>query len=403
MAYRVTAVAGLRGMLALLFSERGVSLFFALGIALLLTSPANASQHQLPGALYNSDALTVDELIAIPDPLKAQLDRLIAPIGRQSVKVAALHQLLFSHHHYGIQYQNDYTKTAQSVVQTRSGNCVSLAALYVGAARHLGLKAKFQLVKTPDQWDQREQFNVVLGHVNVLVEMRGQDATVEVIDTFTAAQTSKFRSRVITDEELLARYFNNRGAEILATGQLREASQLFEKATATFPTFADAWVNLGVARKLAGDYTEAEAAYLRAYKYDRRNFSALSNLHTLYREQGETEKAAKLAPRIRQHNLKNPYYLAQLSEKEAQAGDLKKARQQILKAIDIHPAEPSFYTQLGEVYYRMGKLEAGSDAFKTAIEMTTDSEQLELRKKKFDALNRAMMHKEGSRTVTGQS
>lgn len=367
---------------------------FGAGIVFAIPFDAIAQNHVAASPTRHTDhPQTIDELIAIPDFLKVELDRTIAPIRRRSEQVAALHQLLFHNGYFGITYQNDYTKTAQEVLQTRSGNCLSLASLYVGAARHLGLQARFQLVETPDQWDNAEQFNIVLGHVNVLVKLPQHDATVEFIDTFSAEQTSKFRSKIISDEELLARYYNNRGAEALGLGQVADASKLLQKATEVFPKFSEVWVNVGVANKVAGELREAEAAYLKAYKLDRRNFSALSNLHTLYKQLGETDKAAKLAPKIQRHQLKNPYFLAQLTEKDLASGDLKKARQHITKAIRIHPADPNFYTLLGKVYYQMGKLEASAEAFKTAIELTTDPELLKLRKQKFEALNRLMVQR----------
>ena len=333
---------------------------------------------------------TIEDLTALPQALRQQLDRLITPISRQSQQVAALHQLLFGRDHLNIQYRNDYTKTAEEVLQTGSGNCLSLASLYVGAARHLGLDARFQLVKTPEQWAQNEQFNIIFGHVNVKVKLPSQDATVEFVNTFTAEESSRFSSKVISDEELVARYYNNRGAELLSSDEIALGTALLKKAAEIHPKFTELWVNLGVAHKLSGRWDEAEAAYLKAYQYNHGNYSALNNLQALYDELGEKEKAQKIAPKIRRHQMRNPYYLALLSEKALQNGNAKLAQKYLKKAIRIHPAEAKFYTLLGQAYFKRGKLDASSKAFKTAVELTTDPDLMKARENKFFALNRIM-------------
>lgn len=365
-------------------------LFFFVALTLAQTLSASGQEPEATAPADGNLPQTIEALIEIPETLKGHLDQVIAPIRRDSQRLSALHTLLFGSDHYGIQYRNDYTKTAQEVLQTRSGNCLSLASLYVGAARYLGLKAHFQLVETPEQWERADNFNMVLGHVNVLIQLRRDRAIVELTDTFSAAQSSKFRSKLISDDQLLARYYSNRGAERLSEGQLEEASQLFTKATQIHPNFSEAWVNLGVAKKIAGKLQDAEEAYLKAYKIDRNNYTALNNLHTLYVETEKAKKAAEIRPKIRRHQLKNPYFLEQLSERAMHTGDLKKARKQIAKAIRIHPMEASFHTHLGKIYYQMGKLDESSEAFETAIELTSDPELLTLRKKKFAALGRIM-------------
>ena len=354
----------------------------------LIANPVFAGVEPGPAAAPAQAVQVADaaDFLAISTELMTLLDQKIRPLERRTQQVVALHELLFGPRFFAINYDNTYTKTAQETLFTRSGNCLSLAALYIAAARHLGMEANFQLVHIPNQWEKNRNFNIVLGHVNVRVSIPGHDATVEFMDTYTADEVKKFDSKIISDAEATARYFNNRGAEQLALGERAAGVALLERSTQIYPKFSESWVNLGVGYKMLGRLSEAETAYLRAQKIDRHNLSAINNLHTLYVETGQPGKAGQLADRIRRHQMKNPYHLARLAEHEIGRQQYATAVQHLKKAIKIQPQEADFYLLLGQTYFRTGELAKSEQALQKSVELTRDAGELEKRQKKLVAL-----------------
>ena len=359
--------------------------------SLLGIPPAYALSEPSPAVTPPTAQLVDKEVfLHIGPELKNLLDQKIRPLTRRTQQVVALHELLFGRQYFAIDYDNSYTKTAHETFATRSGNCLSLAALYVASARYLGMNARFQVVDIPEQWDKNRDFNIVLGHVNVRVKIPGHDATVEFLDTYTGEEAKKFKTRIITDDEATARYFNNRGAELLAAGELDSAVELLQKSVEVHPRFSESWVNLGVGYKLKGQLTQAEQAYWQARKINRHNLSAINNLHTLYLETGETQKAQQLADRIRAHQMKNPYYLASLAQHEINKHNFGHAVTYLKKAIKIQPLEADFYLLLGQTYFQVGDYAKSEAALLKAVELTRETNELEKRQKKLDALRNLM-------------
>ncbi len=330
--------------------------------------PSPPESEKAPQIIASSaNAADLKAFLEISPELRSILDSKIATIHSKSARVVALHELFYNPKFFGIHYDNSFTKTAQQALDTRAGNCLSLSALFVSAARYVNLNAHFQQVQLPAQWDDNPNFNVYLAHVNVLVMIPGGNATVEFLDTYTAAQTSKFASRKISDNEALARYYSNRGAELLGHKQVELALPLLRLAVDTYPKLADVWVNLGVAYKMRKDDQMAEDAYLKAQKIDPKNLSASTNLFALYSERGESHKADLLATKIRQHQLKNPYYQIKLGEDQMAAQDYAQALAHFNKAIKIQPEMADFYKRQAEAYTKLGRSQQSAEALEKSL------------------------------------
>lgn len=130
----------------------------------------------------------------------------------QELRTRRLHELLFSAEGFGIVYDASRTKTAQATLSARSGNCLSLAHLFVAAARHLGLDARYQIVDVPRQWTRVNGLYSIPGHVNVIVKMPGHHrAVVELVGASFAETVSE---RLISDRQALAIHYSNLGSTL---------------------------------------------------------------------------------------------------------------------------------------------------------------------------------------------
>lgn len=338
-------------------------------------------------AVYPAQASEVgmEEFMALPVPLQAALDERIKPLPRRTEQVAALHRLLYSPAGFNITYNNQRTKTAAEAFYTRSGNCLSLAALYVAAARYLGMDARFQAVEIPFQWLQRDKTMYYLGHVNALVKLGHNRVTAEFLGAFTAEESATFKSMEMSDTEALARYYNNLGVEAMVRQEPDKALDYLQAAIDKNKKYADAWVNLGVWYKGQQRGLDAEQAYLTAVRLERKNTSALSNLMVLYQSQGRTQMATEVAEKLHKHRLKNPYYLASLAERALQDKDYARAVAYLKKAVKKQE-EGHFYQLLGQAYFGLGAKIKSQLALEKSLLLAASPQDKTLRAGKLAAL-----------------
>ena len=89
-----------------------------------------------------------------------------------------------------------------------------------------------------------------------------------------------------------AAHYRDVGRQHQEAGQIDQAIDAYNKATLSYPEYAEAHNDLGILYEAKGDLAKAEAAYLRALQVDPRHPSAHMNLALLYEAQGKVDQAA---------------------------------------------------------------------------------------------------------------
>jgi tetratricopeptide (TPR) repeat protein len=363
----------------------------ASALALLALAPAVGAPIptvSAPAAAAGAESFPATEILAIDESVRGALDDRLGSVRSPLQLAVELHEFLFTPEGLNIVYAAGATRTAQETFDERSGNCLSLANLYVASARYLGLDARFQKVEVPPSWQESHGFYILPGHVNVGVRVNPRARA--VVEFVATAVSTSLRDREISDDQAFAEYFSNLGVESLERGDMTSAVELLERATRVDPSLGWAWSNLGVARKASGDMDGAEAAYHRALEIEPRNLSALHNLHALYSDLGESEAAARLAQRVERYAQQNPYLLARRAGEAYQRGDHEEAVRLLKRAIRKKDDEPRFYHWLARSYVRLGKLQRAEKALeRAAILARSESEELRYAAK-LDAIARLM-------------
>jgi len=269
-------------------------------------------------------AYTADELRAeIHNRAPALADNVIIPfdvaprdvaLARQAVasyigpgeQVRGLVDALFDPTVFGLRYAPIVTATAAQTLQTAEGNCLSLASVFVGLARGLGLKAYYldasALVGEVTHMDSSLVVNA--GHITAVVEVDKWRWYLD-FDRTLGSRLGSFRA--LDDIEAVAHFYNNRGYERIEWARQGEqsidweaAARDFETAAAVQPNFARAWNNLGIAYARLERQVDAERAYTRAIAADPKVSAPYNNLGTLYLHQGKvTEAVAALRIAVR--------------------------------------------------------------------------------------------------------
>jgi len=333
----------------------------------------------------------IDEnVLALNDEIKALLDQEVGSRRTKLGKLERLHELLYDKNYQHIRYTPSGNFSAIDTFYNKEGNCMSLANLFIAAARYVGLNARFQSVKVKKQWRPHETFYEVPGHMNVLVKLPTRSVTIEFNQTFQSdAMKGRLVSKVISDRQAKAEYLNNLGAEELSNGNEGAAIEYFETSVKHFPKLDFVWSNLGVVQKRIGHFEAAEASYLEALRINQHNTSALGNIYILYDELGNKEKAKQYTEKAQALALKNPYNLEKLAKGYLANRQYKQSVKMFRKAIGIYNKEPSFHHGLANAYYHLGDKRKTKRSLERAQKLSSNEQKRMRYQNKLDALSLA--------------
>ncbi|HET6565262.1 MAG TPA: tetratricopeptide repeat protein [Xanthomonadales bacterium] len=267
-------------------------------------------------------------------------------------------------------YRPELTLPPVETFNRHTGNCLSYSAMFMMMARHLGLKAYYQEVEIPQTWTSDNDTLLVSMHVNVAVDapMGGS----WVVDVSGRSDVRSRLQRRISDNVVLAQYYNNLGADALADGDLGMAYAYMSKAIATEPELHYLWSNLGVVYSRNEQIDDATNAYLTALGIDSSSSMAANNLYLIYEKTGNLAAAAELQKRVDRNRRKNPYYLSYLASLALEEGRLDESRQLTEKALELQGNEFRFHYQLALTLVREGKRNEAEASLQRALELAPD-------------------------------
>jgi Tfp pilus assembly protein PilF len=293
-----------------------------------------------------------DTLLEIPPELRHLLQqRVVRRSQSEPERLRRLVELMFDDDGLALQYVSGDTHDVAESFATRRINCLSFTLMFVALSRAVGLPARAQEVGQVLGWFEKDGLAYAFGHVNAQVRMDGRVATV---DLDSSVLLDRRGPRTISDKRLFAHYYNNRGAELLATRQNAMARAYFRQALDTDPDLGDAWNNLGLLEAREGASVAAAADYARALTLDPGNPSALANAFHLSRRIGDTEGAARLLARLQQVRARDPFNQYTLGTEAERMGDYAAATRYYTSAIHLYPEAHQFHFGLARVAFLSG-------------------------------------------------
>ncbi|MCB1672908.1 MAG: hypothetical protein R3F41_11325 [Gammaproteobacteria bacterium] len=292
------------------------------------------------------------EPLYIDEELKAFLDREVGYEGTARERLVTLQTLLFGADHLNLQYNDDRTRTAMEVFESRMGNCLSVMNLYVAAARYLNIDANYRVVEVQPTWDRKGTLVVVSEHINATGKLNPFETY--IVDFTPEIAVQQMTARTIEDRQARAMYFSNLGVEQLLRGRYQEALGYLRHALWLEPQMADAWNNAGTAFNRMGNTEAAEYSYQMSIYHAPDSAAAMGNLARLYEASGEAGKAAGLRRAVAQLDRRNPYYYFEMGNLSFQDGRTALAISYYEKAIELEETEPVFYLALANVYDYQG-------------------------------------------------
>lgn len=282
------------------------------------------------------------------------------PATRHS-RASLLVRAVSHHQQFDLRWERVTTTVARETVANGYGNCLSLASVFVGLARGIGLEAYY--VDASDRintLERDEELLVRTGHIIATVKTERGWSMVD----FTG-EVSNYRTfRVISDVEALAHFFNNRGYERIATAKARGEEVPWQRAIADFrmatyvrPEFARAHNNLGVAYARTGDDESARGHYLTAIRVDPEASEARHNLGNLHLRSAEYADAIRWYGVAIKLESKNPYLHFHMGLARYQSGDVEGSIKSFEKAIALKHDYIEPRNVLAQAYRHQGRHE----------------------------------------------
>jgi len=161
--------------------------------------------------------------------------------------------LLFEPETKDFSYSRNHSTIAAETWRRKSGDCLSLTVLSYSLAKALDMRVQMQEVRVPVVFDRRGSVEFLNRHVNLLISGRSDGGLYvkdgllragDVIIDFEPQVASGREGRPLSDDDILARFYNNVAAEYLAEGELTLAYAHFKAAVLAAPGYSPSYSNL---------------------------------------------------------------------------------------------------------------------------------------------------------------
>ena len=289
------------------------------------------------------------QIMAVPPELRAQLQTQVIDRGRtQNERLRRLLDFMSDGEHgLDMQYRDDATQTVTEAFLNRQANCVTYTLMFLALAQQAGLEAYPQEIQETLSWQQRDNIVYRTNHVNAGVRIGTRRYTVDVGRDFVVARHPAQR---ISEQRLLAQYYNNRAAMLMSQGQMPLALAYAQIAIELDAVYPITWSNTGVLRLRSGDLAGAERAYTTALDLDPANSAALFNMVGLYQRTGDRGKEHLFRRRLEKVQRDDPFHQFLAAAEYERQGDAARAVKHYQRAIKLHGSEHRFYYGLARAY-----------------------------------------------------
>lgn len=322
----------------------------------------------------NYDIETFEEVFALDEEMTYFVHKKLIPERNYQRRARKLLKHLFSKENINIAYKNNANLTASQAYHSQMANCMSLTIMAYALATEAGLDINFQSIKVPEYWVRNGEYNMLTGHVNLAITEKRQPNKLIAfgeellqIDFDPSVYKSSFPKKIISKKDMLAVFYNNKGADALVNHNYPLAYRYFKASIFANPDFSSAWGNLGILYRLSGQLKLAEQSYLTAIEYDSKNLTAYRNMAKVLKIFGEDEKVAEIEDMLHKERFKNPYYHALLADEAFYRGEHKEAITLYKKALRLDGTGHEFYYGLAKAYFAINETERAKKALKKAI------------------------------------
>jgi tetratricopeptide (TPR) repeat protein len=342
------------------------------GCFVVLAGCAAAPRAPLPAQLpwqdqaFDYDAALVSvgkrDLFQLEDALLTKLNDSSIQNSSAQYRLHYLVSILFGPKAKDFPYSGGHSTVAAETWRRKTGDCLSLTVLSYSLANALGMSVQMQEVRVPVVFDRRGNVEFLNRHVNVLIRGAGEVYLIagsmrsgDMIIDFEPQVASRREGMALSDDGILARFYNNVAAEYLAQGDLALAYAHFKAAVLADPGYSPSYSNLAQLYIRKGFLQSAERLLLHAIALDDDADIALRSLHQLLVSQGRESEAVKYTEILHARQEKDPYYWLGVGLDQLQRGNYRKAISALEHAQELTRGFQEVHRYLAIAYWRAGK------------------------------------------------
>ncbi len=224
------------------------------------------------------------------------------------------------------------------------------------------MSVQMQEVRVPVVFDRRGNVEFLNRHVNVFIRSVGDLYLVagsmrpgDVIIDFEPQVASRREGSALSEDGILARFYNNLAAEYLVRGDLTLAYAHFKAAVLVDPGYSPSYSNLAQLYIRKSFLQSAEQLLLHTIALNDDADIALRSLHHLLVSQGRESEALKYREILQARQQKDPYYWLGVGLHHLQEGNYQKAVNALERAQDLTRGFQEVHRYLAIAYWRAGK------------------------------------------------
>lgn len=317
---------------------------------------------------------TPEEIFALDDDMMSLVNNKLRPESDIEKRARKLLKHIFSEENIDIAYNSQANLTARQTFHAAEANCMSLTVMSYSIAQAANIPVKFQQVHVPEYWIRTGDYNMLTGHVNLLVNYEQHDGPDILwgprngeIDFDPAISKQAFKRETVSKQTIIAMFYNNKGAQALARHDFISAYAYIKAAIESDALFSSSWINLGILYRLNNLFELSEQAYLYAIGLEPSNLTAKANLAVLYRHTNNIEQAVAIETQLENIRTKNPYYHIMLADEAIYRGHIDKALVHAKRALKLDRRNHETHFILSRIYYLNNDFIAARRAMERAI------------------------------------
>ena len=267
------------------------------------------------------------------------------------------------------------TYDAETALELKAGNCMSLAILTSALARLVDIEVKYQRVDAEPVYHRHNDIMTLSTHVRShLIETLPEDDKEFIgirgriiVDYYP--QRGNIRGGMLDHNTFYSMYYRNLAADAMLEGKHDYAYALMHQAIEIAGDDVENVNTMAVVLNKIGYSKHALAVYAFGLELEQNSLNLLSNYANLLEQTGDNELAEKIKSKIDDANDDNPYHLIDLAETYISEGRYKIAKRLINRAIDRAPYLHEAYFALARTYYLSQQSEKADKALQTAAQM----------------------------------
>jgi len=337
---------------------------------------------------------TEQEIFYVSKPMRSYIRQRLSDKLNATSQSKRLLQDLFDPNQLNIRYAHNANLTAAEVFEQGVANCLSLTLLSYVLVEQTDMDAVFVDVSLQENWTVENGISLANGHVNLKVfrSVNNNEFNfinrVVTIDFLPMLNVPVLSQRALSKQEIMALFYNNKGANALINGERDIAYAYFKQATMHGPALAETWGNLASLYRQSGELELAELLFKHGIELDPSNLTIKENLARLYELTDRSGAASTLNNEVKRKRKNNPYFYAMQAALDYNDGNYRKSVRKYKKAIKMHDKEHQFLFGLAKSYLKLNEYDRANYFLKKAHNMANSEQDKELYRSKMSALQR---------------